>query len=47
LFTSRIRCGLLLRVCTPSGVRVLSITNVGTVDPFGVEYVGAECTLSA
>src|SRR5215213_111037 len=30
LFTSRIRCGLLLRVCTPSGVRVLSITNVGT-----------------
>src|SRR4051794_192526 len=30
LFTSRTRCGLLLRVCTPSGVRVLSITNVGT-----------------
>src|SRR2546423_1535294 len=31
LLTSGVRCGLFLRVCTPSGVRVLSITNVGMV----------------
>ena len=36
LLTSRIRDGLLFRVCTPSGVRVLSITYVGTVLPFAV-----------
>jgi hypothetical protein len=28
-------------------VRVLSITNVGTAILSDVEYVGAECTLSA
>ena len=31
LLTSRMRCGLLFSVCTPSGVRVDSITKVGTV----------------
>jgi hypothetical protein len=36
-----------LRVCTPSGVRVLSITNVGTAILSASERVGAECTRSA
>src|SRR5918992_3463014 len=36
LLTSRIRDGLLFSVCTPSGVRVLSITYVGNVLPFAV-----------
>src|ERR1700679_660671 len=31
LFTSMIRCGLFLTVCTPSGVRVVSIRYVGIV----------------
>src|SRR5256885_16379074 len=40
LFTSRMRDGLFLIVWTPSGVRVLSRTNVGIGAPFGEVRAG-------